>query len=205
MAVGQRPNKDNERLYSGVRMFAFTWFTGSISISFRVRSTITIELYVTGVLRAFHCVRVWLYTYLHGTFYTHIGFMALQSPVSPDVQLHPATHQCTGMCLHSGALLQRQRNELLSVPSASYQKAHYLDIVSTLANSIATFLVFGSTSDLTFVLSSLLLCITCFPWTIRVPTFFFLLPFHHLLWHIPILVHPFHSLLLPRGSSASSG
>jgi hypothetical protein len=62
--------------------------------------------------------------------------------VSPDVQLHPATCQCTGMYLHSGALLQRQRNELLSVPSASYQKVYYLDVVvSILANSIATFLV----------------------------------------------------------------
>ena len=49
--------------------------------------------------------------------------------VSPDIQLHPATYQCTGMYLHSGALLQRQRNALLSVPSASYQKVHYLDIV----------------------------------------------------------------------------
>jgi hypothetical protein len=44
---------------------------------------------------------------------------------SPDILLHPATHQCTGMYLHSGALLQRQRNELLSVPSASYQKVHF--------------------------------------------------------------------------------
>jgi hypothetical protein len=44
--------------------------------------------------------------------------------VSPDVLLHPATHQCTGMYLHSGALLQRQRNELLSVPSVSYQKVN---------------------------------------------------------------------------------
>jgi hypothetical protein len=42
--------------------------------------------------------------------------------VSPDIQLHPATCQCTGMCLHSGALLQRQRNALLSVPSASTKK-----------------------------------------------------------------------------------
>ena len=44
--------------------------------------------------------------------------------VSPDILLHPATYQCTGMYLHSGALLQRQRNELLSVPSASYQKVN---------------------------------------------------------------------------------
>ena len=42
--------------------------------------------------------------------------------VSPDIQLHPATYQCTGMYLHSGALLQRQRNALLSVPSASTKK-----------------------------------------------------------------------------------
>ena len=49
--------------------------------------------------------------------------------VSPDIQLHPATCQCTGMHLHSGALLQRQRNELLSVPSVSYQKVKLLDIV----------------------------------------------------------------------------
>jgi hypothetical protein len=45
--------------------------------------------------------------------------------VSPDILLHPATHQCTGTCLHSGALLQRQRNELLSVPSAPHQKVHF--------------------------------------------------------------------------------
>jgi hypothetical protein len=44
--------------------------------------------------------------------------------VSPDILLHPATCQCTGMYLHSSALLQRQRNELLSVPSASYQKVY---------------------------------------------------------------------------------
>jgi hypothetical protein len=41
---------------------------------------------------------------------------------SPDIQLHAATCQCTGMYLHSGALLQRQRNALLSVPSASTKK-----------------------------------------------------------------------------------
>ena len=50
--------------------------------------------------------------------------LAVMLSVSPDIQLHPATYQCTGMYLHSGALLQRQRNELLSVPSASYQKVH---------------------------------------------------------------------------------
>jgi hypothetical protein len=44
--------------------------------------------------------------------------------VSPDILSHPAIYQCTGMYLHSGALLRRQRNELLSVPSASYQKVH---------------------------------------------------------------------------------
>jgi hypothetical protein len=44
--------------------------------------------------------------------------------VSPDILLHPATYQCTGMYQHSGALLQRQRNELLSVPSVTYQKVN---------------------------------------------------------------------------------
>jgi hypothetical protein len=44
--------------------------------------------------------------------------------VSPDILLHPATYQCTGMYQHSGALLQRQRNELLSVPSVAYQKVN---------------------------------------------------------------------------------
>ena len=44
--------------------------------------------------------------------------------VSPDIPLHPATYQCTGTYQHSGALLQRQRNELLSVPSVAYQKVN---------------------------------------------------------------------------------
>jgi hypothetical protein len=43
---------------------------------------------------------------------------------SPDILLHPATYQCTSMYQHSGALLQRQRKELLSVPPVSYQKVN---------------------------------------------------------------------------------
>ena len=50
--------------------------------------------------------------------------------VSPDVQSRPATRQCTGTYLHSGALLERQKKELPRAPSAQTQKAHYLDVLA---------------------------------------------------------------------------